>query len=95
MREQIFRQFQAQKSTFTGGKLRFQRAENGGKDAAQRAAELCGVALIRNSFRSESTHKTNALARFRERADELIMLLCRRSAVLLPLQKPNSYGPSS
>ena len=46
MREQIFRQFQAQKSTFTGGKLRFQRAENGGKDAAQRAAELCGVALI-------------------------------------------------
>ena len=46
MREQIFRQFQAQKSTFTGGKLRFQRAENGGKDAAQRAAELCGVALM-------------------------------------------------
>ena len=45
MRKQIFRQFQAQKSTFTGGKLRFQRVENGGKDAAQRAAELCGVAL--------------------------------------------------
>ena len=82
MREQIFRQFQAQKSTFTGGKLRFQRAENAAvasrqcraqparagirriraalpkparkrygfgacseKDAAQRAAELCGVAL--------------------------------------------------